>query len=344
MLTEVLKMINRIKIPTYADIYLRSEKYEQYISNSFHKVYNILEGSIRSSKSVANVLAMAANILVSPDTLHMVCGTTTTVAKSVWLENDGLGLLHFFKGKAKLIKYEGHTAMKIDLPGRQIIVLVLGLKNKGSYKSFRGMSIGMVGFTELDLLDEESVIEAINRTLAAKHRRFFMDFNPNSKYHLVYNSKTMYSPDRLMEKLPDKTNYMHCTINDNPSLTAEQIEDVVREYDPDSIPYKRFILGQRVSAEGLIYNVRDYNIIEEYDLRDYGQYIIVADPGINTSATAFQLMALKRDHSGVDVIKEYWHRNADEHSLGIKMPADYAIDFLENITLVLLYILQTRIL
>ena len=39
-------------------------------------------------------------------------------------------------------------------------------------------------------------------------------------------------------------------------------------------------------------------------------------------------MALKKDHSGVDVLKEYWHRNADEKHLGIKMPADYAIDFL----------------
>ena len=252
---------NRAKLKTYADTYIPTEKYDEYIFNSLNTEYNILEGSIRSSKSVANVLAFASNLLVSPDTLHIVAGTTSTVARSVWLENDGLGLLYFFRGISKEIKYEGHSAIQIDFPDRQVIVLVLGLKNKGSYKGFRGLSIGMVGFTELDLLDPESVIEAINRTLASKHRRFFMDFNPTSKYHLVYDDKTMYSPDRLIKVIPEKVNYMHCTINDNPILTEERINDIVREYDPDSIPYKRFILGERVSAEGLIYNVRDYNII-----------------------------------------------------------------------------------
>jgi len=216
-----------------------------------------------------------------------------------------LGLKYFFNGRCKETRYEGHAALEIYLPDRTVTVLVLGLKNKGSYKGFRGMSLGMIALTELDLLDPESVIETINRTLAAKHRRFFYDFNPTSKYHMIYKDDTMYGPDRLLKHLGDKVNYLHCTIDDNPALTPEQIANVIRDYDPKSIQYKRFILGLRVSAEGLIYTVRDYNVIEEYKLSDYGRYVIVADPGVNTSATSFLLCALKKDHSGMDVLKEY---------------------------------------
>jgi len=74
---------NRPKTPSYSDIYLRSDKYEGYIKRSLNTEYNILEGSIRSSKSVANVLAFATNLIASPDNLHMVCSTTSTVARSV---------------------------------------------------------------------------------------------------------------------------------------------------------------------------------------------------------------------------------------------------------------------
>jgi PBSX family phage terminase large subunit len=129
----------------------------------------------------------------------------------------------------------------------------------------------------------------------------------------------------------NEVNYHHFTLDDNPALSEQDLIKIKNRYDPDSIYYKRYVLGQRVNAEGLIYNVRDYNIFEDVNLEEYGRYIVLADPGINTSATAFILLGLKRDHSGVDVLKEYWHRNADHKGLAIKMPSDYALDFADFI-------------
>jgi len=74
-------MKNRTKLPSYADIYIKSKKYNNYVRKSLTTEYNILEGAIRSSMSVANVFALSSYILVSPESLHLVGGTTSTVAR-----------------------------------------------------------------------------------------------------------------------------------------------------------------------------------------------------------------------------------------------------------------------
>jgi PBSX family phage terminase large subunit len=310
----------------YHQRYKRSPKYDLYVKQSLTHTWNVLTGSIRSSKSVANTLAFALNIIQSPDTLHMVAGTTSIVARSVFIENDGLGLKYFFEGMCKETTYSGHPALKISLPGREeITVLIMGMQNAGSYKGFRGISLGMVAFTEIDLLDEESVIEGINRTLASKRRRFFVDFNPTNPEHKIYSEELMYSIDRLLKT--QDINYMHVTLRDNPSLTEKMINDVIKDYDPDSIQYKRFILGQRIAAQNLIYNIRDWNVIDSFNIDDYIEYVIVADPGIESSATVFLLGAVTKGYNEIHILKEYWHRNADVKGLAIKYPSDYAEDY-----------------
>ena len=91
--------------------------------------------------------------------------------------------------------------------------------------------------------------------------------------------------------------------------------------------YKRFILGERVDAEGLIYRVSDWNIIESFNPKDYVGYVTVADPGENASATVFLLLAITKGYEEVHILKEYWHRNADVKAHAIKMPNDYAEDY-----------------
>jgi len=310
---------------TYRDKFIHTPRYDAYIKNSLEKTFNILEGSIRSSKSTMNLLAFIYNLLKSPDNLHMIAATTSIVAKSVFVDGNGLGLLSFFDGLIKETLYAGHQALRIQLPNKEVIILLMGMQNSGSYKNFRGMSIGMVLATEVNLFDEESFIEAINRTGSSKRRRIFMDFNPDSPYHKIYDDKTVYSIERLLKDIPEQVNYMKVTMHDNPAMTEQMIEDVSSTYPVDSLPYKRFILGQRVIASDLIYTVNDYNIIKEFNPADYPQYVVVADPGIESSATVFLLIALKNGSNEVHILKEYYHRNADTKVK--KMPNEYADDF-----------------
>ena len=207
---------------SYHSLYKEAKSYKKYIKRSLTTTYNILHGPIRSSKSIANIQAFALNLLASSDNLHMVAATTSSVARAVWIENDGLGLAHIFAGISRVTKHEGMPALFINLPGRRVIVLMMGMANAGSYKSYRGMSLGMVGFTELDLLDPESVEEAIRRTAASKRRRFFMDMNPCGPKHRIYGNDLSYSIDRLRNTIPDKVNYMESTMKDNPILTKKE--------------------------------------------------------------------------------------------------------------------------
>ena len=48
-------------------------------------------------------------------------------------------------------------------------------------------------------------------------------------------------------------NYAHFTIFDNANITQERLEEIVSQYDENSIWYVRDILGKRSIAEGLVY-------------------------------------------------------------------------------------------
>ena len=72
-------------------------------------------------------------------------------------------------------------------------------------------------------------------------------------------------------------------------MTKERIAEIAAEYPKDSVQYKRFIEGQRIAAEGLIYRVSEWNILDSYNIDDYIGYVIIADIGEEDSATAFSL-------------------------------------------------------
>jgi hypothetical protein len=60
---------------------------------------------------------------------------------------------------------------------------------------------------------------------------------------------------------------------------------------------------------------------------DYYSYIVVADPGITTSATAFVLAAWNKKNKSLDILKSYHHRNMDSANRNNqKTAADYADD------------------
>ncbi len=329
-----------------------------YIYDTFDNTFNVLEGSVRSAKTSANVLAFCMALEETNDMIHLAIATTHSAAKTILFEGDGLGILHYPDWQerteihdGKRIKfpqrifegqYQGNDCLillPVENSGKPIKYIVAFGGNKAdSHLSYRGFSVGMVIATEYDLLHKDTRNEIRSRTIASGYRRFYFDFNPNNPNHSVY--KELEDLERADQENHNVLNYLHMTLVDNPALSKERIEEIKAEYDPESIDYKRYILGQRISAAGLIYKVRNYNIIKlpldelerkRYINANYGRYIIVADPGQNMSATVFTLLALKKDKSSVDVLKEYYHRNADYVNLGIKETDDYAIDYLDFI-------------
>lgn len=314
-----------------------------YIVNN-KATFHISEGTVRSGKTTDNISKFATIVEESPDMLFLAIGQTQPTAKTILFDGDGLGLEHYpdwqekrFKIGNKIVirrsriragKYKGNDALILDpiknsgKPRKYIVAF--GGMNADSHTKYKGWSVGAFIATQWELLHELTRSELIKRTIASRYRKHIIDLNPTAPEHQIYAEFERWEKESTV-------NYIHKTLKDNPILTDERIKEIMAEYDPESIDFQRDILGLRVSAEGLIYRVRNYNIISEFDPNNYYQYVISADPGVNHSATSFVLVAITHDRKNIDVLKSYYHKNDDKEGLAIKMPTDYALDYIEFI-------------
>ena len=84
--------------------------------------------------------------------------------------------------------------------------------------------------------------------------------------------------------------YEHFTIKDNATITPERIAEIESRYDPNTVWYRRDILGERAVAEGLIYQLFA-DQPERFIVDDIPGFInhavIGVDFGGGTSAHAF---------------------------------------------------------
>jgi PBSX family phage terminase large subunit len=308
---------------SYGETLLMNEKYREYILATMTHKWNWLEGSIRSAKSVMNALAFALYLETTPDKVHLVIASTVSSAREIVEDGDGrLGLRQYFGSRYRSGKYKDLACGYINTPTGEKIVVYVGGSLANSYTKFRGWSIGGVEIEELDLLHENTIQEARNRIVMAADPKVFISHNPTNPNHPIY---------RWLADMQEKgiVNYMHTTLSDNPAISPERIREIASEYDPASVQYRRYILGERVVAENLIYNVAPDDIISDFDPKDYSSYILVADPGMTQSATAFILAAYNRKMGSLDILRSYHHRNADEKNKNShKTQAQYAQDFI----------------
>jgi len=310
------------------------------------KTFNISEGPIRAAKTTDNIVAFCGEIDKSTDMIYLAIAPTQSSAKTILFDGEGLGIKHYpdWQERTEIInnkkvkfrqrifegKYEGSDAL-IILPkkgsGHPIkYIVAFGGNKANSHEPYKGWSVGMVIATQWELLHMETRNELIKRTALSGHRYHFIDLNPVDEKHDVYRQMDVW------EKT-GRLNYIKKLMQDNPIMTRERMDEIISEYDPESVIFKRDILGERVSAEGLIYHVRDYNILKASAFNPdlYASYVVVGDPGENTSATAYIVLGITKGYRYVDVIKDYRHRNADVSGLAIKSPNDYVVDFLEFI-------------
>lgn len=320
----------------------------EYIANSRFYTYNVLEGAIRSSKTVANIFAFAQAVEESKDRLHFAMGYSSKVAVKNIFESDGLGLLYFpgWQGRLSTKALGPNTYILVldpppgsKMPQKEIIPV--GGGESDSEASFRGMSVGCAIITEANLMHPESLNALEKRTAVADIRRFFFDFNPSSPANFLYSwlGKRIH-----MNELPFKSKtkhplgyqlgkfkimqYLHMTFSDNLSMTKERIEELMIASDPESADFKRNILGERAAGAGKIYRVRNINLLEGTIIRSrYARYIIIIDPGQTASETAMIAMAMTNDKiPEIHILNEYSHTNNSEAYSDMKSETDYAYD------------------
>ena len=235
----------------FADVHL------EYIKKCQYNTYNILEGAVRSGKTVDHVLAFAKEICDTPDKFHLATGSTMANAKLNIGDANGFGLEHIFRGQCRWTSYKDNDALAIRGPYtnfKERIVIFAGGGSSNSFQKIRGNSYGMWIATEINLHHDNTIKEAFNRTIASHKRKIFWDLNPEHPKAAIYVKYI----DKYKEKdeqgiLKGGYNYAHMTLYDNINISDERREEIVSQYDKNSIWYIRDILGKRSIAEGLVY-------------------------------------------------------------------------------------------
>ena len=229
-------------------------KHKAYMAKCIESQINVAEGAVRAGKTVDNVFAFAYLLERTPDKLHLASGSTGANAKLNIGYANGYGLEAIFRGRYHWGKYKDNEAMFVrDGYGRDKVIIFAGGGKNDSFKKIRGNSYGMWIATEINLHADSFIKEAMNRQLAAVQRKIFWDLNPDHPKAKIYKDYLdSYAAKAAKGEFIGGYNYEHFTIFDNATMTKERIQEIISQYDQNSIWYIRDILGKRSAAEGII--------------------------------------------------------------------------------------------
>ncbi len=196
--------------------------------------------------------------------------------------------------------------------------------NIQSKTKIQGITLAGLMIDEAALAGEDFIAMAVSR-LSVTGAKYWFNCNPDNPAHYV---KREYI-DKAIEK---GLLHLHFEMRDNLSLTEERIQFYESQYT--GVFYKRYILGQWVQAEGLIYDffnesLHTCDLPEQEDIRGIS---ISVDYG-TTNPTVFVACGWNRDKSKIWAIDEYYYSSA-EHNGRQKTDAEYCEDmktFVNNV-------------
>lgn len=291
-----------------------SEKHKRYIHNALSNRLNCAEGAIRSGKTINHCIIASMYLEHCKDKIHLASGSTMPNAKLNIGDCNGYGLEHIFKGRCRWGKYKDNDALYINTKTGQKIIIFAGGGKADSYKRILGNSYGLWIATEInehyDNNDSRTsfIKVAFGRQVASVQPLTLWDLNPSNPKAKIY---TDYIDKYKKDKLIGGYQYEHFTINDNLSISEERKEQIYSMYDKNSIWYQRDILGNRVIAEGLIYeqfanNLNDYVIddIKDYKINEINYGV---DFGGTNSGTTFVATAVCNGFKDLVVIESELH-------------------------------------
>lgn len=209
-----------------------SEKQKAFLKGDLHRI-NLLYGSVRSGKTWISLLKWAIWVGQQPITQEfLMVGKTLTT-----LKRNCLGLLESLIGDN--ISYS-ISQKKAYIFGRT--VWLEGANDERSEAKIRGMTLKGVYVDELTQIPQDFYLMALSR-LSEKGAVFLATTNPDHPQHYV---KTEIIDNDVIDKQVIKF-----LIDDNIFLDEEYKVNLKKEYT--GVFYQRFILGEFVRAEGIIF-------------------------------------------------------------------------------------------
>lgn len=218
---------------------------------------NVLDGSIRSGKTYVSLIKWAMWVRQRPESeLFMMVGKTRES-----LQINCLDVLE------KLTGGEFKASIKSNigwLYGRK--VRLLGAPNEESMSKIKGSTLGGVYIDELTEIPQGFYDMCIGR-LSVDGAILLATTNPDSPRHYVYTE---------IKQNPDiDLSWWTFRIEDNTTLNERYLRNLKAAYS--GVFYQRYILGEWVIAEGLVYS--NYNNTVPTEPRPYTDWAVSMDYG-----------------------------------------------------------------
>lgn len=228
----------------------------------------IMNGAVRSGKTSWGFLAFIDWAMMNfHNKLFGVCGKTVDSAmKNIVVPYLNL---HYAKEKYILKWRKSDKLLTISKGSTTNTFEIFGGKDESSFQLIQGRTLAGVFLDEVVLQPQSFVNQALSRC-SVENARYWFSCNPDSPSHWFFEEWIKKAEKR-------NAKYLHFTLEDNPSLSKKTLDRYKNQYS--GVFYQRYILGEWVLAEGLVYQFDDKRHIYNKEPTD-GTYYLSIDYGI----------------------------------------------------------------
>lgn len=260
---------------------LITTKQRQFLLEPFSRI-NLLEGSVRSGKTWISLVKWAMFVRSRPQgELFMMVGKTREA-----LQFNCVGLLEDLAGADFKCNARSNVGY---LYGREI--RMLGANDEKAASKIKGSTLAGAYIDELSEIPESFYKMTLSR-LSVSGAVLLATTNPDSPNNYVFSD--------IIENEDISRKCWKFLLDDNTFLPKEYIENIKKEYT--GVFFERYILGNWVIAEGLVYP--DYDNTVKTEPREYTEYAVSMDYGTQNPT----VMLLWGRHGGTwYAVREYEH-------------------------------------
>ena len=165
--------------------------------------------------------------------------------------------------------------LTVRLGGVENTFYLYGGRNEGSPALIQGVTLAGVLLDEVVLMPRSFVEQACARC-SVEGSRLWFSCNPDGPEHWFYKEWIC----RAAEK---KALYLHFTMEDNPALSPKVRGRYERMFQ--GVFYRRFVLGEWVAAEGLVYDFFDSEHLPEPPADGFDCWRVSCDYGTRNPAS-----------------------------------------------------------
>ena len=210
---------------------------------------NVWEGAVRSSKTVSSEIAWGKYLTESPENVFIMSGKTIASLYKNVIGGD-FGLLAMFGSKASYHRDpEGNRVFELQTAHGVKKCYCASGDNERSFQKIRGITAGGWYADEVNLQPRSFIEECLRRTIVSRDRRNFWTLNPDNPNHFIYTDFI----DKYTDENLEGFHLWKFYLDDNLAITEERKEELKKQYT--GLFYRRYILGERCVAEGVIYDM-----------------------------------------------------------------------------------------